>query len=114
MRQQRARTQEDLNLKENKIEPPDVYLGATLAKIKLESGKYFCNMSPKQYVKAAVKNIEEYLARSGNILPLKCVMPLSSNYAPWLEDLPKLMADSMQLYWELIGRIRWAVDIGRL
>ena len=30
--------QEDFNLKDNKIEPPDVYLGATLAKMKLESG----------------------------------------------------------------------------
>ena len=35
------RNQEDFKLKKNEIEPPDVYLGATLDNIKLESGKYY-------------------------------------------------------------------------
>ena len=47
-------------------------------------------------MKAAVTNIEEDLARSGKIFTLNCVMPLSRNYAPWLKDLPELMANVMQ------------------
>ena len=37
----KKRIQEDFKLKDNKMEPTDVYLGATLTKMKLESGKYF-------------------------------------------------------------------------
>ena len=62
-------------------------------------------------MKAAVTNVEEDLARSGNILLLKCVTPLSRNYAPWLEDSIELMSDGVQRYQELVVQIRWAVDI---
>ena len=55
-------------------------------------------MLPEQYVKAAVKDVEEELAMSTNILPSKCVTQLSGNYAPWLEDFPELMADIVQQY----------------
>ena len=89
---------EDFNLKDNKIEPPDVYLGATLAKMKLDSGKYCWTMSPEQYVKAAITNVEEDLARSGKRFLSKFVTPLLSNYAPWLEDSPELMVDGVQRY----------------
>ena len=105
---------EYFNLKDDKIYPPDVYLGATLAKMKLESGKYCWNILPEQYVKATVTTIEEDLPKSGKILPLKYVTPLSSNYSPWLEDSLDMMADDVQQYPELIGQLSWAVDIGRL
>ena len=65
------RIQEYFKLKYDKIEPTDIYLGASLAKINLESGNNFCTMSPEQYVKAAVANVEENLARNGKILPSK-------------------------------------------
>ena len=59
------RVQDDLNLKDDKIEPPYVYLGATLYNMKLESVKYCWTISTEQYVKATVTNVEEYLASSG-------------------------------------------------
>ena len=80
------RIQGDCKLKDNKIEPPDVYIGTTHANMKLESGKYCWNMSKEQYVKAAVTDLEEDLSRSGKIFPSKCVRPLLRNYVPWLED----------------------------
>ena len=55
------RIQDDFNLKDNKIEPPYVYIWATFANMKLESGKYCWTMLPEQYVKASVKNVEEDL-----------------------------------------------------
>ena len=39
LRKLMKRIQEDFNLKDDKIKPPDVDVGATLDKIKLESGK---------------------------------------------------------------------------
>ena len=90
------RFQEDLKLKDDKIKPSNVYIGSILANMKLESGKYCWTMFPEQYVKAAVTNVEEDLAKCGNRLPLKCVTPLLRNYAPWLGDFPELMADGVQ------------------
>ena len=71
------RVQEDLNPKYDKIEPPDVYIGATLARMKLGSGKYFWTMSPEKYVKSVVTNVEEDFTRSRKIFPSKYVTPLS-------------------------------------
>ena len=82
--------------------------------MKLDSGKYCWTMSPEQYVKAVITNVEEDLARSGKRLPLKCVTPLSRNYSSWLEYLPDLIADGVQLYQEFIHRLKWAVAIRRL
>ena len=38
---------EDFKIKDDKIEPPCVYIGVTLAKMKLESGKYCWTISPE-------------------------------------------------------------------
>ena len=106
--------QEYFKLKEHKIEPNDVYLGAPLSKMKLESGKYCWTMSPEQYLKAAFTNVEEELASSGNRFPSKFITQLLRNYAPWLEDSPETMADGVQRYQELIGQLIWSVEIIRL
>ena len=76
------RIKENFKLKDDKIEPPDVYIGSTLAEMKLESGSYCRNMFSEKYVKAAVTNVEEDLAKSWKRLLSKCVTPLSSKYAP--------------------------------
>ena len=80
----------------------------------LDDGKTCWTMSPEQYVKAAIANVEEDLAKHGRRLPSKCVTPFSSNYAPWLEESPELKADGVQRFQELIGQLRWAVEIGRV
>ena len=108
------RIQKDFNLKDNKIEPPGVYLGEILANMKLDSSKYYWTISPEQYVKAAVTNVENNLAISGKILLPKCNLLLSINYAPWMEDFPAMMAEGVKQYQELIVRIRWTVEIGRM
>ncbi len=108
------RIQDDFKLKDDKIEEPDVYLGATLAKMTLDNGRTCWTMSPEQYVKAAVINVEEDLAKQGRRLPSKCVTPFTSNYAPWSEESPELKAHGVQRFQELIGQLRWAVEIGRV
>ena len=92
------RIQKDFKIKDDKIEPPGVYLGASLTKMKLESGDYCWTMLTKQYVKAVVINVEEDLARNGKGLPSKCVTLLSIYYIPWLEDSLEMMQDNMQRY----------------
>jgi hypothetical protein len=105
--------QADFKLKDDKIAEPDVYLGATLTKMEI-NGKMCWAMSPEQYVKSAVKNVEETLAKRGRRLTGKCVTPFSCNYEPWMETSPELKADGLQYFQELIGVLRWAVEIGRV
>ena len=50
--------QKAFNIKDDKKEPPDIYLGVTLSKMKLDNGKYCWTMLPEQYLKAAVTNVE--------------------------------------------------------
>ena len=49
-------------LKDDKIEPPDMYLGATLSVMEDDGIQGWCMTSDK-YVKAAVENVEQELAR---------------------------------------------------
>jgi hypothetical protein len=100
-------------LKDDKIEPPDMYLGAQLGKMLI--GDVECwTMSAEKYVTASVKNVEETLAKRGLRLPSKCYTPLPSDYRPELEVSPELKSDGIQLYQELIGVLRWAVELGRV
>ena len=98
--------QKAFNIKDDKKEPPDIYLGVTLSKMKLDNGKYCWTILLEQYVKAAVINVEKDIARSGKRFPSRCVTPLLSNFAPWLEDYLELMVDGVQQYQELIDQVR--------
>ena len=100
-------------LKDDKIEPPDVYLGAQLDKMIVNEVECW-TMSAEKYVIASVKNVEEALARRALRLPSKCYTPLPSDYRPELEVSAELKSDGVQLYQELIGVLRWAVELGRV
>ena len=50
-------------LKEESIGPPSIYLGGKMSKVILNNGVEAWSFSSSQYVKAVVKNVEEYLAK---------------------------------------------------
>ena len=101
-------------LKDNKIEIPDMCLGAMLGQMDVD-GVQCWTMSAQKYVAESVKTVEEALAEKGLRLPSKCCTPLSTDYKPELETTPELKADGVQSYYqELIGILRWAVEIGRV
>ena len=106
--------QETFKLKDNKIAEPKVYLGASLSKMKTKDGGECWTMSSDIYCQAAVKTIEETLAKEGKRLPSKCYNPIMANYKPELDTSPELMADGLQFYQELICVLRWAIEIGRV
>lgn len=62
------------NLKDNKIEEPDMYLGGQLGKMQID-GVECWTVSAEKYVLASVKNVEEALAKRGQRLPSKCYVP---------------------------------------
>ena len=94
--------QRKFKLKDDKIDEPEDYLGATLEKMILSEGSQCWSMSSAKYVKSAVKNVGETLAKSKKILKGRCVAPLWSGYRPETDDLAELKADGLQFYQELI------------
>ena len=101
-------------LKDDKIEEPTTYLGAELSQMRTRDGGKCWTMSSDPYCAAAVKNVETNLAKNGQSLPSKCFNPMISNYRPELDTSKELNADGLQYYQELIGVLRWAVEIGRI
>ena len=99
--------------KDDKIKPPNIYLGAQLEQM-IVDGSECWKISAEKYVTASVKNVEEALAKRGLRLPSKCYTPLPSDYRPELETSPELKSDGIQQYQELVGVLRWAVELGRV
>ena len=105
--------QDNFKLKDDKIEPPSDYLGAVLRQMDINGKTGWC-LSSEKYVKLAVENIEQILKKSSQKLPSKCKTPLSSSYQPELDTSPELKESGLQRYQELIGVLRWAVELGRV
>ena len=106
--------QSKFKLKDDKMEEPDVYLGAELSHMDNEQGDLCWAMSSEKYCIAMVKNVEETMAKKGLRLPSKCVTPLKHGYKPELDCTGELKADGPQWYQEMIGSLRWAIELGRV
>ena len=105
--------QKFFKLKGDKIEEPEMYLGAEISKMQGDNGEFW-TMSGEKYVKTAVSNLEDVLTSRGHRLPTKCYTPLSNNYKPELDTSQELKADGVVEYQELVGVLRWAVELGRV
>ena len=101
-------------LKDDKIEEPSVYLGAQISKMENSDGQECWAMSADTYCAAMVQNVELLLQKKGLRLPSKCFTPLKSGYRPELDCTNELKADGGHWYQEIIGSLRWAVEIGRV
>ena len=99
--------------KDDKIVCPEVYLGAQLDTMTVDGFDRW-TMSSQKYVKAAIDNVEEVLGRTDQRLPTKCGTPLKSGYQPELDTSQELKQNDLQRYQELIGMLRWAVELGRV
>ena len=90
-------------LKGDKAEVPDMYLGAGIVEVANEYGTKCWTMTSEKYVSAAVKNVEDELAKQGQRLPSKCLTPFSSDYHPSEDTSRELNADGTRLFQEMIG-----------
>jgi hypothetical protein len=102
-------------LKGDAAAPPDMmHLGVTLELKTNSQGTKCWTMSPEKYVDASVKNVEEKLAKEGLMPPNKCPTPMLAECHPSDDTSAELTAVGLHYYQELIGVLRWAVEIGRL
>ena len=103
--------QNTFKFKDDKIDKPNVYLRAQLDKMSVDGFEGW-TMSSEKYVKSAIENIEQTLAETNQRLPTKCRTLLSSGYRSELDTSPELKTEGLQRYQELIGILRWTVELG--
>ena len=103
-------------LKGDKAEEPSEYLGAVIGKMSTANGTECWTQSADKYLAEAVKSIDAYLEskKHKKLLNKGCPTPLSSGYRPELDVSPELGHEGHRYYQELIGMLRWGVEIGRL
>ena len=107
--------QDTFKLKDDKIESPSDFLGAQVDYRELSPERpYKCwTIHSTKYVKEAVANVEKKLKESGNELR-KYDTPLPSGYRPEIDETPELKEDGANYYQELVGILRWIVELGRI
>ncbi len=62
-------------------------------------------MSAEKYIKEAIRNVENNLAKTGRKLPNNVPTPLTSTYRPELDVSPELNAEQFHTYQQLVGII---------
>ena len=105
-------------LKEESIGPPKIYLDGYVRKVQPDNGvECWAFSSSQYYVQAAVKNVEEYLAKRDDAnwrLPTKAETPMRTSYRLVLDVSPELQPTDAAYYMSLIGMLRWIVELGRV
>ena len=101
-------------VKPSSIGPPTQYLGNKVSSVELANGAKCWSFSSSQYIQNAVRNVEEYLAKSGEKLPSRVKSPWPSNYRPEIDISPELSGAKASYYQSLIGILRWIVELGRI
>ena len=101
-------------IKEGSTGPPDSYLGAQIYKHSLPDGRWAWAISSVKYVKNAIKTVETLLSENNNGLHLKTTahVPFPTSYKPELNFSPEHSAELHAGYQQLIGILRWAVELG--
>ena len=85
-----------------------------MEKKNLNGGKVW-TMTSKDYIKAIIQNLEERLKKKGIKFPIKNVnVPISASYVPETDQSEELKTDDITMFQELIGELRWAIEIGRV
>ena len=106
----------DFEIKKGSLKAPDIYLGAQIDKRGLPDGTSAWAMSSDKYVRNAVKTVEAMLEAEGEGYRLKTTArnPYPLSYKPELDVSPELNGELHARYRQLIGILRWAIELGRL
>ena len=104
---------ETIKFKNDKIAPPDMYLGAKLQEKQI-NGHSCWTITSVDYINAAVNTVKEAIKNTKWSLPNRCKTPMTQSYYPELDDSPELGPSDVTLYQEMIGMLRWATELGRV
>ena len=95
---------------------PDMYLGAVIGRWQLPDGRWAWSMSAKGYLKEAVAIVKDMLSKEGRKMTggKRAERPYPKSYKPELDTTSELSDKMVQRYQQLIGILRWGVELGRL
>ena len=92
-------------------------MGATLSTMQNNDGDDCWTQSLDKYLAASVQNVEAKLREAGRPgLPSakQCRKPFVTNYRPELDTTAELKLEGHRYFQELIGMLRWGIELGRL
>ena len=103
-------------LKEGSLGKPDTYLGGQIYEHHLSDGRMCWGMKSVKHIKNAVQSVEDLLREDGDGLQLKTTAktPIPHTYQPELDITPELNGEDSSRYRQMIGILRWAVELGRV
>ena len=103
-------------LKEGSLRKPDTYLGGQIYEHHLNDGRKCWGMKSEKYIKNAVQTVQDLLREAGDGLQLKTTAktPIPHTYRPELDITPELNGEHSSQYRQMIGILRWAVELGRV
>ena len=95
---------------------PKIYLGADITNVQNADNTYSWAMGSKSYVKGALDTVKRLLAEDGRAFKSKHRHdgPLPKSYKPEIDTTPECNAELTSRYQQLIGILRWAVELGRI
>ena len=103
-------------LKKSSLGTPDIYLGAQIYQHSLPDGRKSWGMSSERYVKSSIETVEGLLKEDGDGYHLKSTAkePVPLSYKPELDVSPELGPKLASRYRQMVGILRWAVELGRV
>ena len=103
-------------IKNDEIAPPKTYLGADVEKFQLPDQTYAWSLTCNTYVTNAIETVQQLLREDGRQLKTgkRNHGPLPYGYKPELDTTDKCDKEHISRYQQLIGILRWAVELGRI
>ena len=104
-------------LKDGSVGEPTIYLGANIEKYQIGDGTMRWSMSSNTYIKNSLKVVKDMLAAEGKELKTSNKtgkVPIPGKYKPELDVSDELGEELHSRYMQLIGILRWAVELGRI
>ena len=103
-----------IKFKNDKIEEPSMCLGATLEKKSINGHKSW-TVSSKDYIKNALIYVEKVILEKRKMkFYSRAVTPMQQGFIPELDTSEELDSKNITLYQELIGILRWVIELGRV
>eukprot|EP00984_Skeletonema_dohrnii_P018105 scaffold8364_cov75-Skeletonema_dohrnii-CCMP3373.AAC.1 len=99
---------------------PKIYLGSEVFKVQLENGETCWGQGSGQYVKNLINQVKEMLEEDGRAFKARTkkeksfVGPLHPDYHPELDETDELDRRLTSRYQDIVGMLRWAVELGRI
>ncbi len=110
------RINEAYRLKDGSITPPARYLGANIDKVQLEDGTMAWSQTSKDYLTGAIQQVLSDLEKDDITLRMygNGKRPYKVEYRPEIDQSEELGEKLINRYQQLIGILRWAIEIGRI